>query len=162
MELVESMRCIVEWIPGNSYWTNLVEVASLDPLPHYDCHHLLQGRIDVWLLSNYHHTRARTHTHSLLTHTHTHTHRTPLDSLFIKLLRIPVCSFCSRSERCASFVSTIEKYKWTRLRVESLVWFLTTLALAIAVKQISDVVSLTGGLAATFIFLFPGILWAIV
>ena len=49
-----------------------------------------------------------------------------------------------------------EEYKWRRLRIESVLWFAITLALAVLVEQISNIVSLTGGLAATFIFVFPG------
>ncbi len=37
-----------------------------------------------------------------------------------------------------------------------MLWFAITLALAVLVEQISNIVSLTGGLAATFIFVFPG------
>ncbi len=45
-----------------------------------------------------------------------------------------------------------------RLRVESVVWFLISLLLALFVPVISYIISLTGGLAASFIFLFPGLL----
>ncbi|XP_064399052.1 sodium-coupled neutral amino acid transporter 7-like isoform X2 [Halichondria panicea] len=72
--------------------------------------------------------------------------RTPLDSILVKLFRV-----------CRLSISH-DKYKWARLRIESLIWFVITLALAILVEQISNVVSLTGGLAATFIFVFPGMM----
>lgn len=45
-----------------------------------------------------------------------------------------------------------------RLRVESVVWFFISLLLALFVPVISYIISLTGGLAASFIFLFPGLI----
>jgi hypothetical protein len=45
-----------------------------------------------------------------------------------------------------------------RLRVESVVWFFISLLLALFVPVISYIISLTGGLAASFIFLFPGVI----
>ena len=47
-------------------------------------------------------------------------------------------------------------YEGIRLRVESVTWFFISLLLAIFVPQISYIINLTGGLAASFIFLFPG------
>ncbi len=47
-------------------------------------------------------------------------------------------------------------YEGVRLRIESVSWFFISLVLAIFVPQISYIISLTGGLAASFIFLFPG------
>ena len=48
-------------------------------------------------------------------------------------------------------------YQRTRLIVISLLWFFVSLLLAIFVPDISDIISLTGGLAASFIFIFPGL-----
>ena len=39
-----------------------------------------------------------------------------------------------------------------------MVWFFSSLLLALYVPAISDIVSFTGGLAASFIFLFPGLI----
>ena len=50
-----------------------------------------------------------------------------------------------------------ETSKGIRLRVESFIWFFISLLLAIFVPDISDIISLTGGLAASFIFIFPGL-----
>lgn len=49
-------------------------------------------------------------------------------------------------------------YEGIRLRVLSVAWFLISLALALFVPVISYIISLTGGLAASFIFLFPGLI----
>jgi len=42
--------------------------------------------------------------------------------------------------------------------LQTVVWFATTLALALFIPDIGRVISLIGGLAACFIFVFPGIL----
>ena len=70
--------------------------------------------------------------------------RTALDSLLMKLFRL-----CRIDKKLESFPGT----KW---RVEGVAWLLITLALAIFVPEISYVLDPIGGLAATFIFVFPG------
>lgn len=70
--------------------------------------------------------------------------RTALDSLLMKLFRL-----CRIDKKLESFPGT----KW---RVEGVVWLLITLALAIFVPEISYVLNPIGGLAGTFIFVFPG------
>lgn len=42
--------------------------------------------------------------------------------------------------------------------LQTVVWFSMTLALALFIPDIGRVISLIGGLAACFIFVFPGIL----
>ena len=70
--------------------------------------------------------------------------RTAVDSILLKLLKP-----CQLTNRIAS-------YEGTRLRVISVVWFFLSLTLALFIPQISYIIEFTGGLAATFIFIFPG------
>jgi len=51
----------------------------------------------------------------------------------------------------------VTSYQRARLIVISLLWFFISLLLALFVPNISDIISLTGGLAASFIFIFPGL-----
>lgn len=71
--------------------------------------------------------------------------RTALDSLVMTALR-----------PCKQLASVLRPHPNVRLRVASVVWFFLSLLLSIFVPQISYIISLTGGLAATFIFVFPG------
>ena len=50
----------------------------------------------------------------------------------------------------------VESFPGTKWRVEGVAWLFITLALAIFVPEISYVLNPIGGLAATFIFVFPG------
>lgn len=70
--------------------------------------------------------------------------RTALDSVLLRLFRL------------CKIADTVESYPLTRWRVEGAAWLLITLALAIFVPEISYVIHPIGGLAATFIFIFPG------
>lgn len=67
----------------------------------------------------------------------------------------PLISEASAKYSCAKCSCTVEG---VRFRVESVVWFFSSLLLALYVPAISDIVSFTGGLAASFIFLFPGLI----
>lgn len=51
---------------------------------------------------------------------------------------------------------TLEQWQSTRLRVEATVWFFLSLLCAIFIPDIIKVIQPLGGLAAAFIFIFPG------
>jgi len=51
---------------------------------------------------------------------------------------------------------TLDNWQQTRLRVEAIVWFICSLGLAIFIPNIVKVIQPLGGLAAAFIFIFPG------
>ena len=97
--------------------------------------------------------------------------RTALDSILVKLWIFLKRMFtrivsAGRDKKLLHFSQAqseviwqrIDHYEATRLRVESVIWFLVSLLLAIFVKKISYIISLTGGLAAAFIFLFPALI----
>ena len=66
--------------------------------------------------------------------------RTAVDSILLKLLRL-----CRKTS------------DMLRLRLISVLWFILSLAIALFVPGISYIIDFTGGLAAMFIFVFPGI-----
>lgn len=70
--------------------------------------------------------------------------RTAADSLLLRVVG---------RRRVGAF---LQHHAAARLRVEGTVWFLLSLPLALFVPQISYVINPIGGLAAAFIFIFPG------
>ena len=52
-------------------------------------------------------------------------------------------------------VSTQQREKWGRIFI-SIVWFTTSLILAVLIPDIGQVIQVLGSLAAVFIFVFPG------
>ena len=54
---------------------------------------------------------------------------------------------------------SLDRWQLTRHRVEATVWFLLSIAFAIFIPDIGKVIQPLGGLAASFIFIFPGELW---
>ena len=71
--------------------------------------------------------------------------RTALDSVLLQLFRL-----------CKVVPKQVFVYKNVRLTILSVLWFAASLTLALFVSKISYIISVTGGLAATFIFIFPG------
>jgi len=51
---------------------------------------------------------------------------------------------------------TLDKWELTRHRVETSIWYICSLGLAIFIPDIAKVIQPLGGLAAAFIFIFPG------
>ena len=70
--------------------------------------------------------------------------RTAVDSVLMKLLKL-----CKRDTRLSS-------YEGCRLRSISVVWFFLSLSLSLVTTKITYIIDFTGGLAAVFIFFFPG------
>ena len=70
--------------------------------------------------------------------------RTAVDSVLMKLLK-----FCKRDTRLSS-------YEGCRLQSISVVWFFLSLSLSLVTTKITYIIDFTGGLAAVFIFFFPG------
>lgn len=74
----------------------------------------------------------------------TNVYRTAVDSILLKMLKP-----CVRTNHTAT-------YDALRLRLISVLWFILSLAVALFVPRISYIIDFTGGLAAMFIFVFPG------
>ena len=51
---------------------------------------------------------------------------------------------------------TLDKWQPTRHRLEATIWYICSLGLAIFIPDIVKVIQPLGGLAASFIFIFPG------
>lgn len=55
-----------------------------------------------------------------------------------------------------SYIVIMEPYeRWTRITLTS-TWIIVTLIIALFVPDISEVISIIGGISAFFIFIFPG------
>lgn len=93
-------------------------------------------------------------------------HRSALDSIIMKLWGLcqkrlssdALLYSTSKSLRNNANTKPSSIGEGIRLRVESVIWFFISLVLALFVPVISYIISLTGGLAASFIFLFPGLI----
>ena len=72
--------------------------------------------------------------------------RTAVDSVLMKLLKL-----CKRD-------TLLSSHEGCRLRSISVVWFILSLSLSLVTTKISYIIDFTGGLAAVFIFFFPGAL----
>lgn len=70
--------------------------------------------------------------------------RTAVDSILMKLLKL-----CRKD-------SLLSSYEGCRLRSISVVWFFLSLTLSLVTTKITYIIDFTGGLAAVFIFFFPG------
>jgi len=51
---------------------------------------------------------------------------------------------------------TLDKWQLTRHRIEASIWYICSLGLAVFIPNIEKVIQPLGGLAAAFIFIFPG------
>lgn len=78
----------------------------------------------------------------------------------------PILNFCGRSALDTFLldilpISPERVASDERLRryVETVAWFSLTVLLSVTIPNISDVISLLGGFAVVFIFIFPGICW---
>ena len=69
-------------------------------------------------------------------------HRVAIDSLLVEVGR-----------RSADDVDVMER---RRRVITTLIWFIITLLIALFIPDIGVIISLLGGLAAIFIFVFPG------
>ena len=72
-------------------------------------------------------------------------HRVAIDSLLVDV-----------SKRSADDVDVMER---RRRVITTLIWFIISLLLALFIPDIAVIISLLGGLAAIFIFVFPGSLF---
>ncbi|XP_074645499.1 sodium-coupled neutral amino acid transporter 7-like isoform X2 [Tubulanus polymorphus] len=76
----------------------------------------------------------------------------------------PILAFCGRSALDSVWCSMLKlppdeiaMHEKRRRIVQTTIWFLSSLALAVFIPNIGVVISLLGSLAALFIFLFPGL-----
>lgn len=69
-------------------------------------------------------------------------HRVAIDSLLVEV-----------SRRSSDDVDVMER---RRRIITTLIWFIITLLIALFIPDIGVIISLLGGLAAIFIFVFPG------